>query len=170
MTALAALPAARPPCGDPVADVTEEAAEADMEGSGGSGIRSATVSSSAGGGSPAPTHHPKEPAPERPLGVRLLDTRLLGVGTTAERLPAVRFTAEGLVRRGAVQVLALGAQGGHAVALPTTGASPADLATAPSVAALHQPVGQHPVAALGQHRLGVELHALDRQFAVPQRP
>ena len=31
------------------------------------------------------------------------------------------------------------------------------------VAAAGEPVGQHQVAALGEHRLGVELHALDRQ-------
>ena len=31
------------------------------------------------------------------------------------------------------------------------------------VAAGGQPVGEHPVAALGEHRLRVELHALDRQ-------
>ena len=37
------------------------------------------------------------------------------------------------------------------------------------VAAGHQPVGEHPVAALGQHRLGVELHALQREVAVAQR-
>ncbi len=36
-------------------------------------------------------------------------------------------------------------------------------------AAQRQPVGEHQVAALGQHRLGVELHALDRQLAVPHR-
>ncbi|GLP70484.1 hypothetical protein TUSST3_71050 [Streptomyces sp. TUS-ST3] len=40
--------------------MTEEAAEADMEGGGGSGIRNATVSSSAGGtyGAGAPAEDP----------------------------------------------------------------------------------------------------------------
>jgi hypothetical protein len=36
------------------------------------------------------------------------------------------------------------------------------------VAARPQPVGQHPVSPLGEHRLGVELHTLHRQSPVPQ--
>ena len=36
-------------------------------------------------------------------------------------------------------------------------------------AAPDQPVGQHPVSALGQHRLGMELHPVDRQAAMPDR-
>ena len=34
----------------------------------------------------------------------------------------------------------------------------------------HQPVGQQPVAALGEHALGVELHALQRQRRGAARP
>ena len=37
------------------------------------------------------------------------------------------------------------------------------------VAAGHQPVGEQSVTTLGEHRLGVELHALERQVAVAQR-
>ena len=84
------------------------------------------------------------------------------VGLVRALVAYAPFASYGLRR------VALGAQGGHAAALPTTGASPADRPTAPASPHSHQPVGEHQVAALRQHRLGVELHALDRQFAVAQ--
>ena len=50
----------------------------------------------------------------------------------------------------------------------TSGLRPAERATASGVAADLQPVGEHPVAALGEHRLGVELHAVAAAGRVPQ--
>lgn len=59
----------------------------------------------------------------------LLDRGLERAGSPVRLLPVRGPVVSGAAVGGAG--LALGAQGGHAVALPTTGASPTDLATAP---------------------------------------
>ena len=66
---------------------------------------------------------------------------------------------------------AVGLEPGHVEAPSgTTGARPVGTrSTASGSPQVDQPVGEQPVAALGEHRLGVELHALERQVAVPQR-
>ena len=48
-----------------------------------------------------------------------------------------------------------------------SGLSPAERSTASASPHVDQPVGEHPVPALGEHALGVELHAVQRQVAVP---
>ena len=50
------------------------------------------------------------------------------------------------------------------------GSSPAERSTASGSPTALQPVREHAVAALGHHRLRMELHAVDRRRAVLQRP
>ena len=54
-----------------------------------------------------------------------------------------------------------------AAPLSATSSRAGDQRLGGGVAAERQPVRQHPVAALGEDRLGVELHAVDRQLGVP---
>ena len=98
-----------------------------------------------------PTEGRRSPAPTPRRALRRLRTTsascLIATGLAAPR-PAQAVAAE---RRRAAAAAASTAAG--------SGARPQRL----------EPGGEHPVPALGEHRLGVELHALDRQLAVPQR-
>ena len=89
-----------------------------------------------------------------------LRSRPLTASAGAPPLSAARLS-------GSARLIYASADGGGA--RPQAASSGARVERPMAVPQPGEPVGEHQVTALGQHRLGVELHALDRQGAVAHR-